>query len=58
MLSKEYKEFIMEKLDKITTQELIEALQAAGSKRVDPQPELDKGDYHFNQCSGEPWYYK
>ena len=42
MLSKEYKEFIMEKLDKITTQELIEALQAAGSKRVDPQPELDK----------------
>lgn len=48
-LSKEYKEIIMEKLDKMTAQEFVSAFLALGSKRVDLQSKLDKGDYHFNQ---------
>ena len=45
----------------MTTEELVNALERAGSVRVDPYNKKRKnyqGDYHFNQYDGEPWFYK
>ena len=59
MLSKEYKEAVMKKLDNLTDEEFVSLLERAGSKRVVSSNKKEyKGDYHFNQYSGEPWYYK
>ena len=49
----------MKKLNSLTNEEFVSLLERAGSKRVDSSnKKAYKGDYHFNQYSGEPWYYK
>ena len=59
MLNKEYKEAVMKKLNSLTNEEFVSLLERAGSKRIDPSNKKEyRGDYHFNQYSGEPWYYK
>lgn len=60
MLNNEYKDAVLKKLNTMTAKELIECLERCGSKRVDNSNSVSKnlGDYHFNQYSGEPWYYK
>ena len=61
MLSEEYKEAVIRKLNSMTTEEFVNALEKTGSVRVDPYNKKRKncqGDYHFNQYSGEPWFYK
>lgn len=61
MLSEEYKEAVIKKLNSMTTEEFVNAMERAGSVRIDPYNKKRKdyrGDYHFNQYDGEPWFYK
>lgn len=47
----EYREELLKKLSKMTAHELKSLL--------DRKPvEAHRGDYHFNQYDGEPWFYK
>ena len=61
MLSEEYKEAVIRRLKSMTDEEFVNAMERAGSVRVDPNNKKRKnyqGDYHFNQYDGEPWFYK